>query len=271
MLHPVNSRCRRTSHQVPQQPDFGRYETAVANVRAQLVAYAATVWASTKFTDAAMARLVELMVPKVMSGQLVVANLTSAYLAQATGTKPLPVSDAVTKGRGVEPSRVYERPIITTRTQVSKGKPVPKALEAGGQRLESLVTTDLQMAKVRQANASLAHAGRKYYRRVPKGAHTCAMCLIASTQRYNGKRLMPIHPGCDCGVDVIPPGMDLDLVIDESLLEATHQKVHEVTGVMDRGGRAPDYRKLLITREHGELGPVLTWRGQKFTSLDQLK
>lgn len=236
-----------------------------------MVAYAAAVWASTRFTDAAMARLVALMVPKVTSGQLVVANLTSAYLAQATNTKPLPVTDAVTKGRGVAPEKVYQRPIITTRTEVSKGKPVPKALDAGGQRLESLVTTDLQMAKVRQADLSLEHAGRKYYRRVPKGAHTCAMCLIASTQRYNGKNLMPIHPGCDCGVDVIPAGMDLDQVLDESLLEATHQKVKEVTGLADRSARAVDYRKLLIEHQHGELGPVLTWRGQNFTSLDQLK
>jgi hypothetical protein len=40
----------------------------------------------------------------------------------------------------------------------------------------------------------------------------------------------------------------------------------EIVGVEDRGGRAQDYRKLIVTREHGEVGPTLSWIGQKFTS-----
>lgn len=252
------------------QPDFGRYEAAVAAVRAQMVAYAATVWAAVGFNDVAMAQLVELMVPKVISGQLVVANLTSAYLAQATNSTPVPVVDVVTQGRGVAPEKVYQRPIITTRTAVSRGKPVTEAVNAGGKRLESLVTTDLQMAKVRQADVSLEHAGRTYYRRVPKGEHTCAMCLIASTKRYNVGHLAPIHPGCDCGVDVIPSGVDLSEVINPELLDATHEKVQQFTGIQDAGGRALDYRHLLIEHKHGELGNVLGWRDQKFTGPSEI-
>lgn len=253
------------------QPEFVAYEAAVVQVRERLAAYAAELWFQIKFDGASMDRLIAAVVPKVVSGQLKIANLTAAYIARATGTQPVPVDAAVTEGRGVPPEVVYTRPIIATRTAVSRGKPVSEAVEIGARRLKSLVTTDLQMAKVRQADQSLQSAGQKYYRRVPKGAETCAMCLIASTQRYNGGRILPIHPGCDCGVDVIPPGLDLDLVLDEELLEATHQKVGEVTGLVDRGARAPDYRKLLITHEHGELGEVLTWRHQKFTSLDDLK
>lgn len=255
---------------MPQQPDFSRYEAAVAGVRAQLVAYATAVWATTQFTDAAMARLVELIVPKVLSGQLVVANLTSAYLAQATGSTPLPVASLIAEGRGVAPALVYQRPVITTRSEVAAGNTVDWAKKAGGRRLESLVTTDLQMAKVRQADVSLAHAGRTHYRRVPKGAHTCAMCLIASTKRYNVGHLAPIHPGCDCGVDVIPAGMDLEDVINPELLGATHEKVQEFTGLQDAGGRAIDYRHLLIEHKHGELGNVLGWRDQKFTSASEI-
>jgi hypothetical protein len=293
-----------------QQPDFSAYEASVAAVRAQMVAYAASVWTSGDFTDAGMARLVQFMVPKVRAGQMRVANLTSAYFARATGTQPLPVTSAVTEGRGIPPEVEYQRPIITTRTVISRAKskadqpeapqpeviaptekakpteeaktseqakPVEKprdivqeAKDAGGRRLESLVTTDLQMAKVRQADLSLEHAGVTYYRRVPKGTHTCALCLIASTQKYKTGKLMALHPGCDCGVDVLPNGEDLDDVIDEALLLATHQKVKEFAGISDRGGRKVDYRKLLVEHDHGELGAVLGWRDQKFTSAKQI-
>lgn len=281
---------------MPPQPDpqFSAYEASVAAVRAQMVAYAASVWTSGDFTDAGMSRLVQFMVPKVRAGQMRVANLTSAYFARATGTQPLPVSDAVTAGRGIPPELEYQRPIITTRTVIARAKSKPaepvqakpavpaqptsdeprdivqEAKDAGGRRLESLVTTDLQMAKVRQADLSLDHAGVTYYRRVPKGTHTCAMCLIASTQKYKTGNLLAIHPGCDCGVDVLPNGEDLDDVIDEALLAATHQKVKEFAGISDRGGRKVDYRKLLVEHEHGELGAVLGWRDQKFTSAKKI-
>lgn len=248
------------------QPNFQQYEAAVADVRARLAAYAAAVWASIEFTDAAMAALVATIVPKVLAGQFRVANLTSAYFARATGSAPLPVAQLVTQGRQIAPELVYERPIITTRTAVSQGKSVAAAKEAGARRLESLVTTDLQMAKTRQADRSLAHAGVTHYRRVPKGAGTCAMCLIASTKRYNRGNLMELHPGCDCNIDVIPAGMDLDEVLAEELLLATHEKVEAFAGVKDRGGRAVDYRKLIITHEHGEIGPLLSWRGDHFDS-----
>lgn len=255
---------------MPQQPDFTAYEASVAEVRAQMVAYSTAVWAKGDFSDVGMSRLVQFMVPKVRAGQMRVANLTSAYFGRATDTRPVPVSESVTQGRGVDPARVYERPVVTTRTEVSKGKTVPDAIAAGGRRLESLVTTDLQMAKVRQADVSLAAAGRTYYRRVPKGSHTCAKCLIASTRRYSVGHLAPIHPGCDCGVDVIPAGMDLDEVISPGLLEATHEKVKEFTGISDRSGTAVDYRHLLIEHHHGELGNVLGWRDEHFTGPSEI-
>lgn len=247
------------------QPEFTDYEKAVTTVRSRLVEYAAAVWATAEFTDSAMAALVAAMVPRVLAGQLRIANLTAAYFGRATGTRPALVANDITRGRRTDPAVVYERPIITTRTLVSRGESVDVAKEAGGRRLQSLVTTDLEMAKIRQADRALLASGLTHYRRVPKGESTCAMCLIASTQRYNTGRLLPIHPGCDCGVDVIPEGMDLDEVIDPARLEATHQKVQEFAGISDRQGRAVDYRKLLITHDHGELGEVIAWRGQKFT------
>lgn len=244
-------------------PEFVRYEQTVAAIRNRMALYAQAVWAATEFTDEALATLVELMVPKVLAAQLQVARYTAAYFARVTGTTA-EVSPAVTQGRGTPPKIVYGRPIITTRSLVAE-KGVEAAKKAGGDRLQSLVATDVQMAKIRQADVSLSRAGVTYYRRVPKGSETCAMCLIASTRRYKVGTLSPIHPGCDCGVDLIPPGEDLDEVINADLLEATHAKVAEFAGIEDRAGTAVDYRKLLVTHEHGELGPILGWRDQKFT------
>lgn len=223
------------------------------------------MWATATLTDETVERLIEVFAPAVVAAQTQVANLASVYFGAVTGTPPLPVDDIVTLGRGVPNDIVYARPVITARSLVAQGKPLVEAFEAGGRRLESIAVTDLQMAKVRQADLSLQYAGVKHFRRVPKGSETCAMCLIASTKRYNVGTLAPIHPGCDCGVDIIPPGHDLDEVLDVDLLNTTHAKVKQFSGVEDRGGKAVDYRKLIVEHDHGEIGRVLGWKDQKFT------
>jgi len=253
----------------PVTVDRSSYEAAVAALRAQLVAYLGQFWVTADLTDFTIQQLTQIVAPAVEAAQLQIANLTSVYMAAATVSEPLPVADSVLTGRGVSPDVVYARPVIQARTMVSKGETIVDAMKAGQRRLESIATTDLQMAKIRQAQSSLKHGGKTHYRRVLKGTHNCAMCIIASTQRYYTAKLMPIHPGCDCDVEPLERGRDL--VIDGRLLEAAHQKVKDITGISDRGGREPDYRKLLVINQHGELGDVLTWRGQKFTSLDQLK
>ena len=247
------------------------YAAAVSLLRQQLLEYAAAVWESSAIDDAGLERLVSLMVPTVEAAQRSAAEFTSVYLAEATGSTVLPVSDAVVAGRGVAAETVYARPVITARTALAQGKSVAQAMDAGARRLQNIAGTDLQMAKVRQSDASLSHGGFRFYRRVLTGQENCALCVIASTQRYHKGKLMPIHPGCDCNTDVIPRGMDLDQVIDPQLLRDTHDQVRAFTGVADAGGRAPDYRQLIVTHEHGEVGPVLAWRGQKFTSKADIK
>lgn len=246
--------------------DHADYAAAVAELRRQLLGYSAEVWAEVELGDAGLARLVELLVPTVLAAQTQVGNFTSIYFGESTGTQPLLVGDEITQGRGVDPETVYARPVITARTALSQGKSPQQALAIGGKRLQNIVGTDLQMAKVRQSQRSLAAGGKQYYRRVLTGSENCAMCTIASTQRYKTNRLMPIHPGCDCHVDVLRRGMDLNQVVDPQLLEQTHQQVKAIRGIDDRNGRMPDYRKLIVTREHGEVGPVLTWAHQQFTA-----
>lgn len=248
------------------------YLLAAAQLRSRLLKLTDAIWRRlTGYGDSDIERLVAQMVPRVMAGQVQIATLTAADIARRLDVKPTLVDrDAVTGGRGVSPETVYARPIITVRTELSRGETIVDALKRGGDRLQSLVSTDLQMAKVRQADASLQAAGIDGYRRVLSGNKNCALCVIASTQRYHVGDLMPIHPGCDCGVEEITskkPFPELEL---DKLLEDAHGAVQRITGVSDRGGRDPDYRKLLLVREHGEIGNVLTWRGQKFTSLADL-
>lgn len=254
---------------VPPATSRESYERAVQEVVRGALAFVNARWGEAQFTDAAMVAFVDDVVPVVLAAQQQVAALTSVHLAHLTGIDPLPVPANLYE-RGVAPEVVYQRPIVAARRALAEGKSVAQARLAGERRLESLVRTDIQMAKVRQADRVMRAAGVRFYKRVPKGAATCALCLIASTQRYKVGKLLPIHPGCDCGVEPLPGDKDPGHVIDEDLLEATHARVAAIMGEADRGGRNPDYRKLIVTHEHGEIGPLVAWKGDRFTGRSQI-
>jgi len=252
------------------------YDSAVALVRARVQMYADLVWSgSSSYHDSDVDRIVAQIAPKVQAGQLQIANLTSAYIASAASVRrgerimPVPVNPEVTRGRGVPAIEVYRRPAKTLYRELSKGKTFDVALAAGASRLGDLVMMDLQMAKVRQASASYSATGAQFYGRVLTGLKNCALCVIASTQRYRSGDLMPIHPGCNCGVKELEDGAE-EQTLDLDLLRDTHEQVEKFGGASDSGGRAPDYRQMIVTREHGEYGPTLTWRDQKFTGPDDL-
>jgi hypothetical protein len=81
---------------------------------------------------------------------------------------------------------------------------------------------------------------------------------------------MPIHPGCHCKPEPLPGDRDPGHVIDEALLKEAHDAIARDLGESDRGGRAPDYRDVIITREHGEYGPLLAVRRNNFTGPDDI-
>ena len=250
------------------------YQQAVEQVRNRLLAAADRLWFNMgAYRDDDIDRIVSIIVPHVQAGQVQVAQLTEAYF-QAVGSKAGVDVKHVTGGRGVPADAVYRRPATTLYTALSQDTPMALAVIEGGNRLGSLIATDLQMAKVRQAQRSLSSAGISAFIRVLTGKENCALCVIASTQRYWVKDLSPIHPGCDCSVDVLPPGFDPDgQIIDNDLLELTHATIENKFGTTDRGARnlgrgnpISDYTDLIVTREHGEFGPTLAWRGEKFTA-----
>jgi hypothetical protein len=248
------------------------YDAQVHAIRTQITAFGEAYWDSLPhYRASAVEDMIEAITPRVIAGQLRVADLTRAYLARCAvelGWKVVlpPIDqDEIIGARGVDPRTVYRRPAVDVYTALAAGKPLPQAAAEGRLRLTQLIGGDMQLAKVhasRQSMRAYPSAGQ-YYRRVLTGRENCALCVVASTQRYYRGDLMPIHPGCDCGVQPLPPGLAVSQVIDEDLLEQVHQITADRLGVSDRGGRTPDYRKLLTVRTHGEYGPTLSWAAPK--------
>jgi hypothetical protein len=123
----------------------------------------------------------------------------------------------------------------------------------GRRRLLGLVTTDLQLAKTHAAQwRQLRDDTVAGYRRILSGGDSCALCVLASDQRYTSGDLMPIHPGCHCDVAEIRGSLDPVQAPEPDLLEQF------------------DESQAITVRDHGEYGPTLTWRGQEFTGPDDI-
>ncbi|MBT2412629.1 hypothetical protein J7I94_19035 [Streptomyces sp. ISL-12] len=230
--------------------------------------------------DADVRRFQRQALPVVLAGERQIANLTASYLEQLyrdVEPRAPRVSldlDEVTGMalRGVDPVDVYERPFKQVWTALSNRASFDDALGQGGHRLETILKTDLQLARthtVRKVSYSLSKI--KYTVRELYGEYDCALCIVASTQRYHKADLAPIHPGCDCIVKTVTADYDPGQIIDEAKLEQIHDAVEAALGTSDRGGRAVDYRKILVTNEHGEIGPVLGFAGQRFTGPDDIR
>lgn len=223
------------------------YESRSQAVRDRVLEFALAAWgASSAYRDEDVARLVRQIVPVVQAGQLQLAALTDAYIgrvASEAGVAWSPSVDrSVTGYRGVPAPEVYRRPAVTVYTALSEGVAYLDAVERGSGRLRSLVVTDLQQARNRQASASVSKSGFQYYRRVLTGKEDCDLCVLASGNRYSKADLMPIHPGCDCGV--------------EPLVEFDPEPV--------------DGAETVTVNMHGELGPTLGWAADDFTGAEDI-
>lgn len=260
---------------VEQDPTVLAYQRRVSAIRAQVAGFIGRIWARLPvYRDDQMRQFIDRVVPVVLAAQARVADLTDAYLARlllANGLQPLEPAAAPLEyadmRAGTNPDEVYQRPFIEIWTLLSRGEPIADAVASGLRRAQDLAGTDIQLARTHTARQVLAGDRRiTGHRRVLNGPTNCGLCVVASTQRYHRDQLQPIHPGCDCGVAPIWGDRDPGQVIDQATLEGAHTAIQERFGAADRSARDPiDYRDLLLTREHGELGPVLTVAGQRFT------
>ncbi|EFE74567.1 hypothetical protein K7395_24760 [Streptomyces filamentosus] len=253
-----------------------RYDSLSASLRDRLIGFVLDAFDSLgSYRDADAALFIERVLPIVLGVQQQLGQITDAYLsaviADMMGGAAAPAGVAVAEElRGVPPEDVYRRPFVQVWTALSRGHDVVDAIGQGRTRLLSITETDLQLARTHAARDSMERGGARYFRRRLSSGKNCALCTIASTQRYRVENLMPIHPGCHCKPEPLPGNRDPGHVIDEQLLKDAHAAIARDLGESDAGGRAPDYREVIITREHGEYGPLLAVRRQNFTGPDDL-
>lgn len=254
-----------------QQALSERYDALSTSLRDRVISFVLAAFDSLgDYHDENAAEFAERVLPIVLASQQQMGAITDAYLAAmisdmlggAVAGTPDELPEAL---RGVEPAEVYRRPFVTTWTALSQGKRFAEALGEGRDRLLSITETDLQLARTRAARGAMRRGGAQFYRRRLGSGKNCALCTIAATQRYRVADLMPIHPGCHCKPEPIAGKRDPGQIIDRALLEEAHDAIAAAGESVDRGGRAPDYRDLIITRQHGELGPLLAVRRHEFT------
>lgn len=226
--------------------------------------------------DEDVPRYLEQIAPAIESNKKTIANLTTGYyskIAEATKEEftiprispDMLSTEALRNGSTAE--MIWQRPFKKMWTQLKKGDDFSDALQAGADRATSIARTEMQLAK-RGAGLYARNANDRIigYIRTLSGSENCALCYVASTQRYTRGDLLPIHPGCDCGEMPIYGTQDIGQVIDQENLDKAHEAIAQRFGISDRGAREPDYRKITI-HEHGEIGPYLGVKGQKFTKV----
>jgi hypothetical protein len=256
------------------------YLTANTRARSQIIAALVALWRSLGgYRQVDADRFAPAAASLVLGGQQQVSALTAAYLAQQKAAllgvpnRPFNVPLSKVSGKatryGVDPLDVYRRPVVEVWRQLSLDKTYPQAVDLGEQRLVKIAETDLQLTKTRTASEVIQQDKTAIgYRRVLVGEENCALCTIAATQLYGKAELMPIHPACDCGVGPVYDDEDFD---ELKQLRAAHDAVKREFGRAAADGRAIDYRKLILTRENSETGPILVVARHKFTAEEDLK
>lgn len=271
------------------------YADATVKLRNALITTVGSMWdelASWRDEDAVA--FLRQVLPLVEGASSAMVSITDAYLTQllADMTDTVPRTTLAEPGyaRPVPMSTVYRRPFIDVWTGLKKGLSLVESVQSGRSRLTSLAATDIQLAKRAASQQRLAADPRVVgYRRVLTGSKSCALCALAASQRYHKSKLMPVHPGCNCAVAPIvgteDPGRKVNVHVTEDASSLEAGDVHELPGsdalhrsianrfgadAVDLGGRATDYRQLVVVHEHGELGPVLARKGDTFTSAADL-
>lgn len=261
------------------------YQAQTAETRGKVVAFITSLWVSLGvYRNAQIAPFVNQVVPVVTGAEQHVAALTASYLAtyrQLTigGTStPVGVDPASSTGtatrNGVSPAEVYERPFHQVWRDLADGVDPDDAIARGLKNATTSALSDLQRTKVLSSHQVVSRDPEaSWYERVLEGDYSCGLCIVASTQRYSKATLLPMHPGCDCGVAVGYGSRTGQLNLPR--LQDVHQAIEDTFGKSSDAarnipgryvnGRPIKYRDVLVVHEHGELGPVLRVRGHKFT------
>ena len=205
-------------------------------------------------------------------------NQAQGYLLLGEDFLDSPVSRDTVLGSlrgGIPSAEVYQRPFVDYFTVLKKAKELggltsdifDQALDSAASRFRQIVDSDItRLSDLSQIEKFANEHGIIGYRRVLSGKpNHCALCVIASTQRYHKRNLRPMHPGCGCTtVPVLSFESEGDHILNQDLLDQLHQSIADEFGEDVSNRSARGYRDIMVTHNHGELGPVLSWRGQHF-------
>jgi len=145
---------------------------------------------------------------------------------------------------------------VTTRRPIS-------ASEAALDRAASLARTDVALAARAQAHQFMTKVKpeplgwRRMIHPELSAGGTCGLCVAVADRVYHRSDLMPLHDRCHCLPVPVYEGDDHVDTITKDDLKKVYEDAGGNTGVLLK-------RTRYQVNEHGELGPVLTKRKDKF-------
>jgi hypothetical protein len=218
-------------------------------------------WDSRAISDL-VARIRQALQPR----QRIMAGQTDAYLARMltilSDRLVQPVGPIAVENlrRGTTMEDAYGRLADQYRWLISEGRSEDQALQSVLTRAEVMADTDISLAMRDQSQEFMVHKVETGYRRVihPElPGKVCGLCIIASDRVYKKKDLLPLHGRCKCTVVPIYNGIDL----------GGHLNADDLTALYEAAGgntRNQLKRVQISIHDHGELGPVLTDRADRF-------
>lgn len=245
-----------------------QYQRAMLTLSDRTSTAVAALWDNVGgITDTQQAAFAARAAELVAEAQRQAALLSDAYIRNyvALGTDtPLVASTLDTAAiianarNGVLGPEVYLRPTVTLRTALSQGQTLEVAQKLARLRATAAASEDVRLAARAAGSEAMQATGVRYYRRVPDG-QACTFCLVASTQRYRARDLMPLHTHCGCTVAPLLSATAPQRIIDQGLLDRLK------AASPDRADYWNNPKAVIAVRQHGELGPVLTKAGDNFT------
>jgi hypothetical protein len=226
------------------------------------------------YAPAAVAAQAALLAQSSHAAQEAMVGLFSRYVAELvallTGSRRIDVPRVGLKPvrNGADPIRVHSRPAYVFRETFALTGDEYQAQRQAVERAMQLIETDIMLAARQVQIDAMEELGVTRYRRVlrPELSESgpCGLCVVAATRIYSISDLLPIHGRCKCETMPIVGDLDPGLSLNREDLE----RLYEAAG---DSSAAKDLKRVRVQiNEHGELGPVLTVRGQKFTGPEDL-
>ena len=249
--------------------------TAAATTTGNAMQAAAAAWSGFTgwYSPADVAAHAALLSQSSQAAQQAMVGIFSRYVAELNALLTDAARIEVPQVRlapvrnGADPVQVHSRPAYVFRETFAITGDEYAAQERALERAMQLVETDIMLASRQVEHDSMDALGITTYRRVlrPELSESgpCGLCVVAANRIYTIKALLPIHGRCKCRTVPIVGDIDPGITLNRDDLD----RLYEAAGSTDRR----DLKRIRVqVNEHGELGPVLSVRGQKFTGPDDL-